>query len=223
MKKDQQAVIRTHRTTRSVSQNRPSVWIVFLCLVLSGCAGAGAGAIQLAGVAVGGAVNAVLESTGLRTPRAGHSGASVSISIDASPELNVSPSGEPLSVVLRLYQLKSAHGFAHLAYSQAQNEDMGADVLGNELGSVREMIILPGKHYEITLETEVDIRHIGIVALFHSPAHGRWKLAVERSNAQTGRVSLSLGACAITLTRDPAPAAPAAIETFTTSLRCAHA
>jgi type VI secretion system protein VasD len=197
------------------------MWIVFLCLVLNGCSGAGA--IQLAGVAVGGAVNAVLESTGLRTPRADDASASVSISIDASPDLNVSPSGEPLSVVLRLYQLKSAHGFALLAYHQAQNEDMGEDVLGDELGSVREMIVLPGKHYEVTLETKVDTRHIGIVALFHSPAHGRWKLAVERSNAQTERISLSLGACAIALPRDPALPAPAATETFSTRVGCAHA
>lgn len=186
--------------SRPILPSRPLLWALAAALFLSGCSGAGA--LQLAGAAVGGAVNAVLESSGLRAGRAPESGATVTVSIEAAPALNASAAGEPLSVVLRIYQLKSEHGFARLPYERAQQDDMGAEALGAELESVRELIILPGKHYVLSLDTHRDTRHIGIVALFHSPAQGRWKLAVERGRAHKERIALKLGVCALSIAPD---------------------
>ncbi len=171
------------------------LWVLASVLVLSGCSGAAA--IQLAGAAVSGAVNGVLETSGLRVGRDRESAATVPVSIEAAPALNASAAGEPLSVVLRIYQLKSEHGFARLTYEQAQQDDMGAEVLATELENVRELIILPGRHYALTMEMRPDTRHIGVVALFHSPAHGRWKLAIERGRAPTDQIALTLGVCAM--------------------------
>jgi type VI secretion system protein VasD len=203
-----------------MTQSKSSICALAACLILSGCSGAGA--IQLAGAAVGGAVNAVLETTGLSTGRDRESGGTVSVSIEAAPALNASISGEPLSLVLRIYQLRSEHGFARLAYEQAQQDDMGAGVLGAELESARELIILPGRRYALTLETRRDTRYIGIVALFHSPARERWKLAVERGRAPTERIALTLGVCAMATAPDADSGGKEAAATVVSDLRCKH-
>ena len=70
------------------------------------------------------------------------------------------------------------------------------EALGEELVSVREVVLLPGKSYDITIKVPGDATAIGIAGMFRVPYQGRWKLAFDNKLSFDNGITIGAHACA---------------------------
>ncbi len=157
---------------------------------------------------LGGLADKALESVGLKKPAvpdvpelpdSALPDWRVTWRVFASPSLNVNTEGAPLSVVMRFYKLKSPDAFLRApldAFGDTIKEKaaMGEDIIG-----VREVQLLPGQQHEALDKVARDARYVGVVALFRSPAPGRWRYAFSASSSQLKGLSLGVHACAMSV------------------------
>lgn len=122
----------------------------------------------------------------------------LAITLSTGPATNATGSGEPLALIVRIYQLRSDTAFARLTYGQANDPDAERDALQNDLVAVREMTLLPGRTYRFEEQVPGRVRVIGVAAQFHNPAPNRWKLAFDREASQTAGIAIGFHACAMT-------------------------
>lgn len=197
--------------------------VVLLCLSLLWLAGCSTGTVppkvpempstpeaSAEGVSgfLGGLADKALESVGLKKPAlpevpevpdSALPDWRVKWRVFASPSLNVSTDGAPLSVVMRFYKLKSPDAFLRApmdAFGDATKEKaaLGEDILG-----VREVQLLPGQAHEALDKVARDARFVGVVTLFRSPAPGRWRYAFSAPSTQLHGVSIGVHACAMSV------------------------
>lgn len=147
---------------------------------------------------VGAAVGAAMQSAGL-TPPDPNQPRPLALTLAAGELLNATASGESLSLVVRLYQLRNDTGFSMLSYSQAGDAAQEAAVFSDDLVAVRELILIPGKVYQLDEPVPADVDVIGVVALFRAPAENRWKLAFDRSASEESGISVGFHGCAMTV------------------------
>ncbi|MFV0663245.1 type VI secretion system lipoprotein TssJ [Denitromonas sp.] len=190
---------------------RHGLLAVVITLILSGCAGTAA--VQ----AVGTAVNIAMQLSGIKTDATGSASPSteVALRISAGKELNASTSGAPLSLVVRIYQLRSDRSFGDMPYSAATADDAGRSVLKEDLIAVRDVVLIPGKSYDLPQTLPDGGKVIGVVGLFHSPANGRWKIAFDAQASSDDGITIGAHACALTAGRGALSAA-SSIETSRT-------
>ncbi len=170
-----------------------SGFIALVSLALSGCLSAAA--VQV----VGTAVNIALESSGLKSPKPDTGERTIQVRLTTGEVLNSTADGEPLALLVRIYQLKTDTGFASLGYDQFVERADEKQLLGNDLVSVRELTLLPGKTYTLDEKMPANAKVLGIVALFHSPAAARWKYAFDPDGSLEQGITLGFHACSITV------------------------
>jgi type VI secretion system protein VasD len=175
--------------------------------LLSGCA-----ATKVADDALGDMAKNALEAAGLRKPdppalpqipqaEALHLPRKVALEVYAGPQLNHDDTNQPLSVVLRIYQLKSSAAFLQAPYEAfaagtAQKEFLGDDVVG-----MREVTLVPGQHYQVEEKVPREAAALGVVALFNAPAAQRWRFAFDTEAAEKSGVVMGAHGCALTVTQ----------------------
>lgn len=166
--------------------------LILVATAISGCAQMSA--VQLAGSAVG----LVLEATGVVKKDADPSKTSrdMSVRIYAGEQLNLSSSGKPLSLVAKIYVLRANEKFKGMTYPQITSPEAEKEALGEELISSREIVLLPGKPYDITLKVPGDATAIGVVGMFRAPYQGRWKLAFDNKLSFDNGITIGAHACA---------------------------
>lgn len=163
-------------------------------LINSGCAELSA--LQMAGTAVG----MVLEATGVTKKEGGDPSKATKelpISIFAGDQLNLANSGKPLSLVVKIYVLRSPEALQALTYPQITSADSEKQALGEALVSMREIILLPGKSYETVLKVSGDATTIGVVGMFRAPYLSRWKLAFNTKQSLETGITVGAHACAL--------------------------
>ncbi len=161
-------------------------------LLLAGCAPFSA--LQLAGSAV----SLVLEATGVTKREGDPSKISrdMNIKIHAGEQLNLSASGKPLSLVTKIYVLRANEKFKGMTYPQITSAETEKEALGEELIAAREIVLLPGKSYDITLKVPGDAASIGVVGMFRAPYQNRWKLAFDNKLSLDNGIIIGAHACA---------------------------
>lgn len=176
---------------------RSIVLSVMTVLAATGCAQVSA--LQLAGSAVG----MVLEATGVTKKEGDPSKISrdMSVRIFAGEQLNLTASGKPLSLVTKLYVLRANEKFKAITYPQIISSELEKESLGEDLVSVREVVLLPGKSYDVTLKVPGDATTIGIVGMFRSPYQGRWKLAFDNKLSFDNGITIGAHACAFSASK----------------------
>lgn len=172
-----------------------AVSLIAISLMLTGCAQVAA---QLAGTAIG----LVLDATGI-TKKGDPSKVTkdLHIRIAAGEQLNASKSGAPLSLVTRIYVLRAVDRFKAMTYQQAANSELEKQALGDELISVKEIVLIPGKSYDITLKVTEESVNVGIVGLFRAPFQNRWKLAFENKLSFSEGITIGAHACAFSVSK----------------------
>lgn len=175
---------------------------------LSGCAALGA-----VGAAAG-AIDRVMDVAGRGKGRDTDSGKplEVTMKIHTGERLNASGSGQPLSLVLRVYTLRSPERLKGLAYARLSAPEGDREALGEDLVAVRELVLLPGKSYELALKMPGETSAIGVTGLFRAPYADRWKLAFDARKSADSGIVIGAHACALTagagaLLTDAGPAA----------------
>jgi type VI secretion system protein VasD len=120
------------------------------------------------------------------------------VRLAASDSLNVDSAGRSLSLVVRIYKLRSPTAFLNTPYETFGNTTKEKTALADDLIESRELVLLPGQKQEISERWAREATYIGVVGLFRAPAPQRWRYAFELE-ALPGDDGLVLGAHACTL------------------------
>ena len=92
---------------------------------------------------------------------------------------NTSGTGQSLSTVVRIYQLKSPQAFDQLDYAQLQANDM--DALKADLLGSTDLVLRPNANASISEPMSDDAEYVGIVAFFRDEGRdSKWKLVVPK-------------------------------------------
>lgn len=158
------------------------------CLAISGCASQGAGVKQ--------AFGKTLQAVGLKQGEA-QSG-ELPIRLYAGDNLNTADDGRAAALVVRVYQLRNAKRFNEAAFDVFLDERREHDVLGDDLVSVTEFLLTPGKRHEVLEALADDGNHIGVVALFRAPAPTRWRFTFDTGQTSAEGITVGLHGCAMT-------------------------
>lgn len=169
-----------------------------LAALVSGCSTTSG--VQLAGAAIG----AVLEATGVIKKDSGDPSKKVmdlSLRVFAGEQLNTASNGKSLSLVMKVYILRSPERLKMLTYPEISTPESEKEALGDSLISVREITVIPGKSYDLQLKVPGDATTIGIVGMFRAPFSYRWKLAFDATNSFDTGIIVGAHACALTASR----------------------
>lgn len=93
----------------------------------------------------------------------------------AAPTINRDPVGNPLSVVVRVYQLRDRQAFASLTFDAAASGRPEPEFLGTDCLGRTEFALLPGSSHRGTEDLLPGTRYLGVVALFRHPDPHHWR------------------------------------------------
>jgi type VI secretion system protein VasD len=143
-----------------------------------------------------------LEITGLKKPELPDSALPdrrITWRLHASPSLNTLADGQSLALLVRVYRLRAPDSFLQAPADMFGDAVREKELLGDDLVSVREVQLVPGQHHQTTDKLPRDVANVGIVALYHHPANGRWRYAFSAAQAELTGIDLGLHACAMTV------------------------
>ena len=100
------------------------------------------------------------------------------IKAQAGVSLNLDPVGHPLSVVVRIYQLKDKVEFSKLTFDQASSGRPDGELLGEESLGKCEFTLVPGSLHASVEAFSPGVRYLGVVALFRRPDPNYWRCLI---------------------------------------------
>ncbi len=118
--------------------------------------------------------------------------ARVKVSVVATPNASLDSEGKPLSVVVRIYQLKDVRIFASSSFHDLWKNDLR--ILGHDLLSREEIQVIPNSTRKLQIKKQANVKYVGVVALFRNPKSGKWRIyRSTRHDYVTRRLKLSQG------------------------------
>jgi type VI secretion system protein VasD len=193
--------------------------------------------LLLAGCASGGILAKSLEFVGLKTPdslssakdsaTAVSDGAAaakdelaklpikrdVTLRIHAGQVLNADANGRALSLVTRIYRLRSTAQFTQASYASFAAGDAAKAPFAEDVVSVEEVVLTPGQKYEVVQSLPLEVSHLAVVALFRAPDEQRWRFVFEAKAAAKSGVTLGAHGCALSVSEgEPQGASPDALR-----------
>lgn len=175
-------------------------------LVLAGCSlfGGSDAAVEKGLQATGISKPPLLEGLSLEQAQAALK-TDVTLRLHAADNLNTDPGGRPLSVVVRIYRLKDASAFLQAPYQAFQADaKTSPPPFAADLIDVREVVLTPGQKHEVIEALPNSVRALGVVALFRSPAEGRWRFVFDVKASQAGGITLGAHGCALSVSQGQA-------------------
>jgi type VI secretion system protein VasD len=97
----------------------------------------------------------------------------VNMTLNAAANINPDSGGRPLSVVVRVYQLKDKGRLASAEYSAILKSDTQA--LAGDLLENQERTIQPGSQEVMEIRANPAATYLGVVALFRNPTGDNWR------------------------------------------------
>ncbi|MDR0633734.1 MAG: type VI secretion system lipoprotein TssJ [Azoarcus sp.] len=112
--------------------------------------------------------------------------------------VNRDAGGKPLSVVVRLYQLRGNKAFSRLGFDAVAQGQDEAELFPGEWLATNEVVLIPGRTLAFTDKLLPETQYIGGVALFRSPdAHG-WRFLVDARAARNEGLNFTAKDCYFT-------------------------
>lgn len=190
-----------------------------LCLVCLACA------FALAGCAAVGFVEKGLEMVGLKKPEppAGADGElakaalprKVTLRIHAGQVLNTDPTGRALSLVTRIYRLRSTDEFSRATPAMFSAVHSGSEraAYDTDVISFKEVVLTPGQKHEVIETLAPEVTHLAVVALFRAPDTARWRFVFDAKAAAKSGITLGAHGCALSVAAgEPIEAQPEALR-----------
>jgi type VI secretion system protein VasD len=104
----------------------------------------------------------------------------MNVDLVSRTSLNTSGSGQSLSTVVRIYQLKTTQAFEQLNYAQLQTGDR--DALKADLLATKDVVLRPDASASISEPMNKDAQAVGVVAFFRDAGtESTWKLVVPKA------------------------------------------
>lgn len=98
----------------------------------------------------------------------------VDLSMAAAPEINPSPSGDPLSVVVRVYQLDDDEPFLEADFDDLLAGDEAA--LGDAMLEREEYVVRPDELKNVTVDMDEEASHVAVAVLYRRPESHGWRV-----------------------------------------------
>jgi type VI secretion system protein VasD len=102
--------------------------------------------------------------------------ARVAVTLNAAPNVNPDPSGKPLSVVVRVYQLKDKGRLESAEYNAIWKMDK--ETLSDDFLAVQERVLKPGTSEVLEIQANPMAKYVGVVALFRNTSGDTWRRLV---------------------------------------------
>lgn len=137
----------------------------------------------------------------LLTGCGGPSPTRLTITMNASPQLNPNSDNQPSPTVVRIYDLKSADTFNSATFNDLFYNDtakLGGDMLGR-----KEVEMLPGKSTTIKRDAETGTKYIGVIAGFRSLQGTSWRSSMPVKPEEQNPIIVTLGPDAVTVAKKP--------------------
>jgi type VI secretion system protein VasD len=126
---------------------------------------------------------------------------SVPLRLHAGANLNQDKYEQPLAQVIKIYHLRSTERFEQTPFNSFLNTKEEEIALGTDLLDSRELLLVPGQHYETQENVSSEAQYIGVVAFFRQPAHQRWRFVYSTKDSELTGITLGIHACAMTSTQ----------------------
>lgn len=123
---------------------------------------------------------------------------SIPLRLHAGANLNQGKHKQALAQVIKIYHLRSADRFEQTSFNSFLSTKDEEQALGSDLLDSRELLLLPGQHYETRENVSAEVRYIGIVAFFRQPAPQRWRVAYSTEDSEHTGITVGIHACALT-------------------------
>jgi type VI secretion system protein VasD len=117
----------------------------------------------------------------------------------AAPMINRNSNGAPLSVVVKLYQLKSQEAFNKLSFDLASSGRNDNELFGSDLVAKSEFIVMPGRKYTGNDIVQPDTKYVGVIAYFRKPDAHYWRYLVDASTVRNKGLSFRVQECYLVL------------------------
>jgi type VI secretion system VasD/TssJ family lipoprotein len=102
----------------------------------------------------------------------------IELRLEAGPRINLDSRGNPLSVVVRTYQLKDLAEFSKLTVERASSDRPAAELVGQDLVATSEFTVVPGATALRTESLKPETQYLAVVALFRQPDPQFWRVAL---------------------------------------------
>jgi type VI secretion system protein VasD len=132
----------------------------------------------------------------LQWPRKEHD---ITLRIHAAQRLNVDTNGRALSLVTRIYKLRSTAQFMQTPYAMFSEPVSGRSAFDADVVSFREIVLTPGQKYEVIEAMPPEATHLAVVALFRTPDIQRWRFVFESAGAAHSGVTVGAHGCALSV------------------------
>ncbi len=120
------------------------------------------------------------------------------IEVTASGDLNPGPDGQPLPVVLRLYQLKQSGGFMGADFYSLFDKELS--VLGPDLVSREEITLRPSQRLHLQRQLDPAATAVGVLAAYRAIDRSRWRAAVALVPGVNNSIGIIVTAGAVSAT-----------------------
>lgn len=121
---------------------------------------------------------------------------SIEVQIEAGAKINLSPAGEPLSVVVRMYQLKELDELKRLTFEKACYDKTGAEFFGQDFvkeSTVSEFSVVPGSSKIQVENLQPSTQYLAVIALFRQPDANFWRVVVQAKDLRVKTETKSKG------------------------------
>jgi type VI secretion system protein VasD len=109
--------------------------------------------------------------------------------------VNRDASGKPLSVVVRLYQLKGTNGFSRMSFDAVARGQSETELFPGEWVATNEMVLIPGATQASTDKLLPETQYIGGVAFFRSPDTQGWRFLVDARTVRNEGLNFTTKDC----------------------------
>lgn len=120
---------------------------------------------------------------------------------DADQIINRDTSGNPLSVVVHVYQLRDSDEFSKMTFDTLAGGRPAAELLGKDLLEKNEVLLVPGATYASTEKLREEAKHIGVVAFFRHPEQHYWRFLVDANAVRKNGLQFRVSDCFLSLTK----------------------
>lgn len=108
------------------------------------------------------------------------------------PVINRDESGSPLSVVVRVYQLKDRKEFSKLSFEALSSGRSDEELLGGELIERSEVVVVPGGQSFAAAALTPETNYVGVVGLFRQPDLNNWRYLIKADSIRSNSVGISV-------------------------------
>lgn len=117
--------------------------------------------------------------------------ATLTLSAQATADVNPDLEGRPSPIILHIMELKSAELFNSLDYMGLADPSGGA--LGTDLVNRSQVVLSPGAARQIPMELDAATTAIGLVAGYRNMDNATWRQVVPITQGKTSSVTVTLG------------------------------